>query len=279
MNVGANRLDTFLNYQPLWPYINNTNYHSPEEFVNAGFYNVSTKRMIDKVQCYLCDITLADWKQEQSPLDRHTLTSTQCPLVILNFFDNSMTSLDNDAYPESEHMLKARLKTFTKNTTWPPLDITSNTQRRRTTRSSSRQKVIPSAEKMAEAGFIFTPTLDCPDRVKCPYCQYHLGDLQNTINPWLLHEQSNPSCLFVTRRRSNMRLKSSLVLQKRGLIPEISSRRRSATNASTKTTPKTQDGSVNSTEKGNSCHGGGNGGNPATQDVNKDYFSDHTIIT
>ncbi|SAM08593.1 hypothetical protein [Absidia glauca] len=287
MNISANRLSTFRGPQTTWPYLDDDRYSSPEEFVNAGLYSVPTKRKIDKVQCYMCDTTLADWKPGDSPLERHTRTSTKCPLVLLGFPDDSTSS--HALGEDSGLLLKARLLTFTKHQFRPLSDtMDSKQQRRRTTRSSSKQRPSTSAEKLAEAGFTFTPTLEYPDRVKCPYCQYELEDLKHASNPWLQHQQSRPDCLFVTRWRSNMQLTKDGTSHKRGHSPEENTRssssvstpspkekRRSNLTASTKATATaaTNESAI-TTESGNNYRGGGVGGVDTTDSINRSIVED-----
>ncbi|ORZ23053.1 hypothetical protein BCR42DRAFT_487083 [Absidia repens] len=250
MNICANRLKTFTQHEPPWPYINDNAYHTAEEFAHAGFYNVSTKRSIDKVKCYLCNIILADWKQGQSPLGRHAHAAKTCPLVLLNFPD-ALTTIpiqDQDAntHPEGEFMLKTRLKTFTKNKAWPPHLVTDNTQQLQT-RHSTKQRSYPTANKMAEAGFVFLPTLNEPDRAKCPYCQHCVVNLSATSNPWIQHQRANSGCPFVTRYRVTLPSKRSSLPQKRSTPAEASTTtskrsRRATTNPNLRdNTPETVD--------------------------------------
>ncbi|KAI8089572.1 uncharacterized protein BX664DRAFT_386039 [Halteromyces radiatus] len=251
MNINTNRLNTFYHHNPPWPYVTNMNYHSPEEFANAGFYNVSTRRTTDRVQCYLCDVILDGWKQGQSPLARHALASATCPLVILNFPD-ALTTIpmhDNDSntYPESAYMTNARLKTFTKHKAWPPVD--SNQKQMQQTRISSRQRSYPPASKMAEAGFIFLPTETDPSRVKCPYCHSCLDNLTAASNPWTLHQRMKPDCIHVTRRLSQSKKQSSS--QKQISTPRNKNNKRSLASTTTTTASSTKENQTPAMETDN----------------------------
>ncbi|KAI9302068.1 hypothetical protein BJ944DRAFT_270503 [Cunninghamella echinulata] len=181
MNISTNRLKTFTEHQPSWPYLNNKKYHNPEEFSNAGFYNVATDKVKDELKCYLCDMTLNRWKEGQSPLARHALAKPKCPLVLLNFPDAlSTVSFDEanpDTYPESDYMTTARIQTFIKDKAWPPASSTPSssstaTTTKRQTRSSTiiRQKPYPTSTEKEH------------DRVFCPYCHCTLSNLRGVTN-------------------------------------------------------------------------------------------------
>lgn len=97
----------------------------------------------------MCDTTFADWKPGDSPLERHARLSTKCPLVLLDFPDNSTSS--QALGEDSGLLLKARLLTFTKHQFRPLSDTIDNRQQqRRTTRSSSKQMSLPSASKVSQ---------------------------------------------------------------------------------------------------------------------------------
>eukprot|EP00802_Teleaulax_amphioxeia_P020056 Tamp_20321.p1 GENE.Tamp_20321~~Tamp_20321.p1 ORF type:complete len:386 (+),score=53.38 Tamp_20321:51-1160(+) len=53
---------------------------------------------------------------------------------------------------------------------------------------------------LAAAGFFFTPTFKCPDRVTCAYCGLELGSWNSDVNiAWEAHAAGNPACAFLTR--------------------------------------------------------------------------------
>ncbi|CAO3597287.1 unnamed protein product [Absidia cylindrospora] len=158
-------------------------------------------------------------------------------------------------------MFKTQLKTFTKNKAWPPHSVTDDTQQPRT-RHSTKQQSYPTANKMAEAGFVFLPTLNEPDRAKCPYCQHCVINLSGTSNPWAQHQRANPECPFVIRYRATLPAKRSSLPQKRN-IP---------TGASTTTSKKSRRATTNSNPTDNATdtvgdHDGNNGTDDNTNDV------------
>ena len=55
------------------------------------------------------------------------------------------------------------------------------------------------ARDLASAGFFFTPTPACPDRVTCAYCGLELGDWTSDKNiAWEAHSTGNPACPFLS---------------------------------------------------------------------------------
>ncbi|CAO3624287.1 unnamed protein product [Cunninghamella blakesleeana] len=240
---------TFTKHQTRWPYLNNTKYHNPEEFANAGFYNIATNKNKDVLKCYLCNIKLNRWKEGQSPLARHALASPTCPLVLLNFPDALTTipfiEADPNTYPESATMTTARLKTFTTNKAWPPLTIisqsnsnttvtqpstSSSSSSRRLTRSSTssiKQKPYPTSTKLAEAGFIYLPTEKEHDRVFCPYCHCTLSNLRGVTNSFTQHQKLKANCFYITRWQTNRKKPS--IPRKRSLPAEQSNKNKSPT--------------------------------------------------
>lgn len=50
--------------------------------------------------------------------------------------------------------------------------------------------------KMANAGFIFTPDEACRDKVTCVYCGLELGMWEPGDDPWLEHQEGSPGCSF-----------------------------------------------------------------------------------
>ncbi|KAI9244863.1 hypothetical protein EDC94DRAFT_434765 [Helicostylum pulchrum] len=159
MNTLQNRIDSFKNNSVKWPYMNNSKYCKTETFAKAGFYFVGKPNARDSVRRFLCDIELSNWQPNQSPFVRHGNESPRCAWTRLNFPDAHKGALSDPSKafdsPRSIRMRSARLATFNCNKYWPPKkDVTK----------------YPSAAKLANAGFYFSPTANAPSRVKCAYC-------------------------------------------------------------------------------------------------------------
>ncbi|GAA5802736.1 hypothetical protein HPULCUR_008210 [Helicostylum pulchrum] len=164
MNILQSRIEPF---QAKWPHNNNSNYCKTESFAKAGFYFVGKPNARDSVRCFLCDIELSNWQPNQSPFVRHGNESPRCAWTRLKFPDAHKRALYDPSKafvsPRSIRMRSARLATFNCNKYWPPKkDVTK----------------YPSAAKLANAGFYFSPTASLPSRVKCVYC----GEA-TTVNP------------------------------------------------------------------------------------------------
>ncbi|KAI9260096.1 hypothetical protein EDC94DRAFT_649217 [Helicostylum pulchrum] len=167
MNTLQNRIGSFKNNSVKWPYMNNSKYCKTETFAKAGFYFVGKPNARDSVRCFLCDIELSIWKPKQSPFLRHGNESPHCAWTRLNFPDTRKRPLSGPIKafdtPRSIRMRSARLATFNCNKYWTPK------------RGDAK---YPSATKLANAGFYFSPTANAPSRVKCAYCGESV-----TVNP------------------------------------------------------------------------------------------------
>ncbi|ORZ25595.1 hypothetical protein BCR42DRAFT_386219 [Absidia repens] len=248
MHIYTNRLKTYFQHRHPWPYINNTRYETPEQFAKAGFYNISTCRTKDRVQCYMCDLILDNWKPDQSPMERHSHGSTSCPNVVLNYPEgctiNSSAEIYSMAELDSELMASARLRTFTKNNVWPP---SLHGGKKRRTRSVTKQQVYPLASEMAEAGFIFVPTQEKPDLSKCSYCGFYLYELGGNPDIWTQHRNQAPQCLFVQRYQAKANSFEHTITQehylsserKKGAFGDILSSPKTVTESTVNTNPPT----------------------------------------
>ncbi|KAI7898934.1 uncharacterized protein BX663DRAFT_229044 [Cokeromyces recurvatus] len=184
MNILEHRIASFHNSITKWPYTNKK-YHKTETFAKAGFYFLTRPKLPDTTRCFLCDIELSHWKQGQSPYIRHATESPSCPWVILNFPDDPTKRSTIKLQPQHPKMRAARLATFNSHNFWPPVkrDV------------AGRRKFLAST-KLADAGFILSPTSDNKSRVKCPYCQCCINTPINDIDALKSHSQFNSACIF-----------------------------------------------------------------------------------
>ncbi|KAI8065310.1 hypothetical protein BC940DRAFT_86907 [Gongronella butleri] len=189
MNIHSARYRSFVKKPPYWPHADKDDYARTEEFVNAGFFFAPTANAKDRVQCYMCDIVLDDWRPGQSPMSRHSFESKTCPLTVLNYPGHltpvRMDDHDHNTHPESDVMFAARLATFEKGGAWPPKE--------------RGKKVNPTAKELAEAGFVFEPTAQEPDRIFCAYCGLTIDNIHQRADPMKKHKTMRPKCAFVTR--------------------------------------------------------------------------------
>ncbi|KAI7861660.1 hypothetical protein BDF14DRAFT_286616 [Spinellus fusiger] len=169
MNILQNRIRSFRTRSKWTRSSKNT--PSIEKFAAAGFYCPRYPKTADSVQCFQCDVILDEWNHSETPITRHIQASPLCPWVLLGFPTTNTNShglpvkphdLPSHS-PKSDIMRKARLKTFTKDTHWPPLleeCVNNNTQRR----------LLPTVSKLADAGFCYIPSNEKDDKVICVYC-------------------------------------------------------------------------------------------------------------
>ncbi|KAI8141242.1 hypothetical protein BJV82DRAFT_180908 [Fennellomyces sp. T-0311] len=177
MNIFNNRLQSFHNNQRKWPHQGRV---SAETLAKSGFYFTPAPSRNDTVQCFLCDARLDRWRNDDAN-ERHRRMAPDCPWVILSFPD-PQRALPVTANVKSTRLSSARVRTFKKNTHWPPKSI-------------ARQQ-LPTAKKLADSGFYYAPTADCVDRVACAYCLATVTDMDRTTD---LLAQHDPSCIFFSK--------------------------------------------------------------------------------
>ncbi|KAI3651455.1 hypothetical protein MP228_003726 [Amoeboaphelidium protococcarum] len=144
-------------------------YPSADELAHHGFYHAPSEKNPDRVACYVCSVTVMNWQQNDTPLDRHRQAYCDCPLVKIY----SMQS-----FPLSNEVKKARRQTFGK--WWPHI---------------KPFRAMPS--KLAECGFVYAPTMECHDLCECLYCHIKIGNWKEGDDPLVLHKQKNPQCPFL----------------------------------------------------------------------------------
>ncbi|KAI7855859.1 hypothetical protein BDC45DRAFT_438386, partial [Circinella umbellata] len=133
----------------------------------SGFYYSPGPSRTDNVICFLCDARLDRWRNDSDPMERHGRMAPDCPWVILSF-PHTQQALFMSENAKSTRLSTARVRTFKKNTQWPP--------------KSMARKNLPTAKKLAEAGFYYAPTKNEADRVACAYCLETMTGMNRTTN-------------------------------------------------------------------------------------------------
>ncbi|CAG9816362.1 unnamed protein product [Phaedon cochleariae] len=77
------------------------------------------------------------------------------------------------------------------------------------------KKEVCNADKMAEAGFIYTGTKQEPDSVKCFFCAKPLDGWEATDDPWKEHLSHAPNCSFakLQQQQDNITMETFLDLR------------------------------------------------------------------
>ncbi|KAI9265232.1 hypothetical protein BDA99DRAFT_559299 [Phascolomyces articulosus] len=175
MNIFDNRVQSFHTNQRKWPHKGRL---SAETLARSGFYFTPAPSRLDSVTCFLCDARLDRWRNDGDPMERHGRMAPDCPWVILSF-PHLRHALPMPENTKSTRLSSARVRTFKKNTQWPP--------------KSMARKQLPTAKKLAESGFYYAPTKEDIDRVACAYCLATVTGMDRTMD---LLTQHNPSCVF-----------------------------------------------------------------------------------
>ena len=96
MQDGMHRLKTFTIFN--WPLHKHT---SMLDLAEAGLYYTGSS---DAVKCFLCRVTLNDWKQGDIPSEEHKRLSPNCPFVKgERTYNQSIVSSPYQSKPEPVH--------------------------------------------------------------------------------------------------------------------------------------------------------------------------------
>ncbi|KAJ8585228.1 BIR-domain-containing protein [Rhizopogon salebrosus TDB-379] len=162
-----------------WPHPTSFN-ANPTSLAEAGFYWSPSWKDRDTVICFLCSKELSDWDHEDDPLEIHwercghscAWAMVRCGLSQDTAEDGSYVFSNKERVPTTKIMEGARLRTFGENL-WPH-DVDDD-------HGASSQKV-------AHAGFVYTPESKGDDTVTCLYCGVTLAGWDKDDDPMYVHE-------------------------------------------------------------------------------------------
>lgn len=182
----------------------------------AGFYftPAPTEYGTDLVTCYMCGIGIDGWEQEDDPIKVHLEISSTCPVAIMQGKPWEQP-LEYD--PHSEVSVFVRLQTFYQPLTNEELEsaivdsTTDEAGNRKVLQISAASLILtgtsvwphdskkgwtPISEKMAKAGFYYSPNNIGEDFGLCPYCGIGLEGWEPNDDPMTEHRRMSPNCSF-----------------------------------------------------------------------------------
>ncbi|KAL6480372.1 hypothetical protein MHYP_G00114050 [Metynnis hypsauchen] len=172
---------------------------SAERLARAGFYFTGES---DRVRCFSCQKIVGNWRQGDTPVERHREVSPACKFLIcahkrnpLDGHSSQITDYDEEAeaiefslrtgeivdetiYPMVPHMKseEARLRTFDNWPSWSPARPTD----------------------LVQAGLFYVPETDREtDRVQCFCCGGMLTGWEEGDDPWTEHAKYYRNCFFI----------------------------------------------------------------------------------
>lgn len=205
MNDYENLLNRLASFKE-WP----LNFPGAQALANAGLFYTGR---VDEVCCYKCRCYINEWKDYDSPVERHKLASPHCPIVLTDAWPISSEPAATeppiaDIQPEEEENFEPVQLTSPQQEHVPnPVSrhgvnmISSDSQsshmkseavRLRTFVGWFQAHVTP--EDLAKEGFFSMNIGDC---VRCAFCsgilkQWVPGDI-----PFIEHKKHYPGCPFV----------------------------------------------------------------------------------
>ncbi|ODN79590.1 hypothetical protein L202_03537 [Cryptococcus amylolentus CBS 6039] len=165
---------------------------TPDSLAQAGFYHTpgATEGSLDNCKCFLCNLELGGWDEEDDPFEEHAKRSNCAWAEMVCAVKVEKRKRDRDvkyetiyeteqALPQSAESIQVRIQTFKK---WWPY----------------KQKAgwLPTVKALARAGFVYNPSTESTDAVFCPYCEYGVEGWEATDDPWEIHQSKVPDCHF-----------------------------------------------------------------------------------
>ncbi|KAJ2401355.1 hypothetical protein GGI23_001449, partial [Coemansia sp. RSA 2559] len=199
------RKDTFLRRgRYRWPYIKYKSYLAqPDTLASAGFAFTPAKDAPDNVQCFVCGFELTGWEPSDDPFAEHYAHKPDCAYAqvhcrvrvarVGNKIEWVGWAVDATAEITAEERARETKKMS---------EIRADTNSRLQTFAASKWphmgragwKVTP--DKLARAGFYFTPEWEGDDTATCAFCGYALAEWEPDDDPDAEHARRAPDCLF-----------------------------------------------------------------------------------
>ncbi|KAJ1947130.1 hypothetical protein GGF37_000651 [Kickxella alabastrina] len=187
-----------------WPYLKYTSYLAqPDTLALAGFSFNPVKDAPDNVQCFHCGFELTGWEPSDDPFSEHYAHQPSCTYATLHCQTreahlgnkvewkgwpvNDMDAETKKRLLDMRSDVATRLATFNENE-WP---------------HTGRKDWNVTPEKLASAGFYYTPEWPGDDTAACLFCGYMLAEWEAEDDPNAEHEKRVPECLFFTLLRDN----------------------------------------------------------------------------
>lgn len=191
------------------------------QLAKAGFYftPAPTEYGADLVTCYMCGSGIDGWEPEDDPLLVHAENCTSCPLAI--FQSKPWDSAGSTHDPRSTIVMSARLQTYYQPLTNEELEdaiVNSSTEVPDNLDSPSKVALLsasalplmgtsvwphdskkgwtPTSERMAQAGFYYSPNQMGEDYGLCAYCGLGLDGWEPSDDPIGEHQRRSPTCIF-----------------------------------------------------------------------------------
>lgn len=208
-NTFKQRKDTFLRRgRYRWPYLKYTSYLAqPNTLAAAGFSFSPAKDAPDNVQCFLCGFELTGWEPTDDPFAEHYAHQPNCQYAKQHCQIRAARTGDKVEWVgwpyESKHQqlgkedkrkeweraqemkeaVQMRLDTFVTEhgSGWPHL---------------GKEEWCATPDKLARAGFYFTPEWPEDDTATCGFCGYALAEWEPEDDPNAEHGRRAPDCLF-----------------------------------------------------------------------------------
>ncbi|KAJ2728205.1 hypothetical protein H4S00_001101 [Coemansia sp. D1744] len=199
------RKDTFLRRGRFrWPYIKYSSYLAqPDTLASAGFVFSPAKDAPDNVQCFHCGFELTGWEPTDDPFAEHFAHEPNCSYAKLhcqvrvaargNKVELAGWPFEVKTQMSTEEREKERQRVVAiRDDVQMRLDTFGSGEWPHTGRAG--WNVTP--EKLAAAGFYYTPEFPADDTATCAFCGYALGDWEADDEPIAEHSKRSADCLF-----------------------------------------------------------------------------------
>ncbi|MCJ8734184.1 hypothetical protein PDJAM_G00232400 [Pangasius djambal] len=172
-----------------------------ERLARAGFYFTGES---DRVRCFSCLHTIENWRQGDSPVERHHNVSPACMFLKCvhhrSLADASSSQSPGSIYDEEAEAMEFRLRTgeVVDESLYPKIPHMKSEDVRLRTFSNWPSSSPVQPHDLAQAGMFYVPEADRQiDRVQCFCCAGMLVNWEEGDDPWQEHARAYPNCFFI----------------------------------------------------------------------------------
>ncbi|KAJ1735749.1 hypothetical protein LPJ61_000401 [Coemansia biformis] len=199
------RKDTFLRRgRYRWPYIKYSAYLAqPETLASAGFVFTPAKDAPDNVQCFHCGFELTGWEPDDDPFAEHHAHQPGCAYARLHCQVRTARTggkVEWTGWPTESWADPAADASAAE---WQKVaELRDDVDVRRATFEAGgwphagRADWHVTPEKLARAGFYYTPEWPGDDTATCAFCGYALAEWEPDDDPNSEHARRSAECLF-----------------------------------------------------------------------------------
>ncbi|KAJ2078099.1 hypothetical protein H4R24_004708 [Coemansia sp. RSA 988] len=187
-----------------WPYIKYSHYLAqPDTLASAGFVFNPVKDAPDNVQCFHCGFELTGWEATDDPFAEHYKHKPSCTFAQIHCQTRAARLGNNIEWTGWPYESKPKLTLEEREEARQNVvDMHNDVELRLATFAAGewphagREGWNVTPERLAKAGFYFTPEWIGDDTATCAFCGYALAEWEPDDDPNTEHGKRSAECLF-----------------------------------------------------------------------------------